>query len=94
MLKLLFIKLTFYLLKRLWANIHKKQERIKHGSGERMRKPGSKGAPTAANLKAAGKTESVTEGGRLDLSSPEEKAARKAYIKAKRGKQSCRKKAF
>lgn len=66
----------------LWANIHKKQERIKHGSGERMRKPGSKGAPTAANLKAAGKTESVTEGGRLDLSSPEEKAARKAYIKA------------
>jgi hypothetical protein len=66
----------------LWANIHKKQERIKHGSGERMRKPGSKGAPTAANLKAAGKTESVTEGGRLDMSSPEEKAARKAYIKA------------
>lgn len=45
----------------LWANIHKKQERIKHGSGERMRKPGSKGAPTAANLKAAGKTESVKE---------------------------------
>ena len=48
----------------LWANIHKKQERIKHGSGERMRKPGSKGAPTAANLKAAGKTESVTEADR------------------------------
>jgi hypothetical protein len=44
----------------LWANIHKKQERIKHGSGERMRKPGSKGAPTNANLKAA-KTESVAE---------------------------------
>jgi hypothetical protein len=30
----------------LWANIHAKQNRIKHGSGERMRKPGSKGAPT------------------------------------------------
>ena len=30
----------------LYANIHAKQERIKHGSGERMRKPGSKGAPT------------------------------------------------
>jgi predicted RNA binding protein YcfA (HicA-like mRNA interferase family) len=30
----------------LWANIHAKQERIKHGSGEHMRKPGSKGAPT------------------------------------------------
>jgi len=35
----------------LWDNIHDKQERIKHGSGEHMRKPGSKGAPTAAALK-------------------------------------------
>ena len=30
----------------LYANIHAKQERIKHGSKEHMRKPGSKGAPT------------------------------------------------
>jgi hypothetical protein len=37
----------------LWDNIHAKRERIKNGSGERMRKPGSKGAPTAANLKQA-----------------------------------------
>jgi hypothetical protein len=37
----------------LWDNIHAKQERIKNGSGERMRKPGSKGAPTAADFKAA-----------------------------------------
>jgi hypothetical protein len=37
----------------LWDNIHAKQERIKNGSGERMRKPGSKGAPTAAAFKAA-----------------------------------------
>ena len=35
----------------LWDNIHAKRERIKHGSGEKMRKPGSKGAPTAAALK-------------------------------------------
>jgi hypothetical protein len=35
----------------LWANIHAKRERIKNGSGERMRKPGSKGAPTASALK-------------------------------------------
>jgi len=35
----------------LWDNIHAKQERIKHGSGERMRKPGSKGAPTNYDLK-------------------------------------------
>ncbi|MFZ9615159.1 MAG: hypothetical protein ACO3AG_00645 [Fluviibacter sp.] len=31
----------------LYANIHAKQERIKAGSGEKMRKPGTKGAPTA-----------------------------------------------
>lgn len=37
----------------LWANIHAKRKRIKKGSGERMRKPGSEGAPTAANFKAA-----------------------------------------
>ena len=37
----------------LWDNIHAKRKRIASGSGERMRKPGSKGAPTAANLKAA-----------------------------------------
>ena len=37
----------------LWANIHAKQDRIKHGSSEHMRKPGSKGAPTAQNFKDA-----------------------------------------
>lgn len=37
----------------LWANIHAKRKRIKAGSGERMRKPGEKGAPTDAALKAA-----------------------------------------
>lgn len=42
--------------KGLWANIHAKRERIKKGSGEKMRKPGSKGAPTAKNFKDAKKT--------------------------------------
>ena len=37
----------------LWANIHAKRKRIKAGSGERMRKPGSKGAPTAAGFRSA-----------------------------------------
>ena len=37
----------------LWANIHKKKQRIKQGSGERMRKKGEKGAPTAAQMKRA-----------------------------------------
>jgi len=37
----------------LWDNIHAKQKRIKAGSGERMRKPGSEGAPSNSDLKAA-----------------------------------------
>lgn len=37
----------------LWDNIHAKRKRIKAGSGEKMRKPGSKGAPTDAALKAS-----------------------------------------
>ena len=40
----------------LYANIHAKRERIAAGSGEKMRKPGTKGAPTAAAFKAAAKT--------------------------------------
>ena len=42
--------------KGLYANIHAKRKRIAAGSGEKMRKPGSKGAPTAANFKRAAKT--------------------------------------
>jgi hypothetical protein len=40
----------------LYANIHAKQERIKKGSGEKMRKPGAKGAPTAKDFKDSAKT--------------------------------------
>lgn len=40
----------------LYANIHAKRERIKEGSGEKMRKPGSKGAPTAEAFKKAAQT--------------------------------------
>jgi cysteine sulfinate desulfinase/cysteine desulfurase-like protein len=40
----------------LYAAINAKKERIKAGSGEKMRKPGTKGAPTAAAFKAAAKT--------------------------------------
>jgi hypothetical protein len=48
----------------LWDNIHAKRERIKHGSGEHMRKPGSKGAPTAADFKnSQTKTESYFKTG-------------------------------
>lgn len=47
----------------LYANIHAKQERIAHGSGEKMRKPGSKGAPTADAFKQSAKTAKKKEGG-------------------------------
>ena len=42
--------------KGLYANIHAKRKRIKAGSGEKMRKAGEKGAPTAKNFKQAAKT--------------------------------------
>jgi cysteine sulfinate desulfinase/cysteine desulfurase-like protein len=40
----------------LYSNIAAKRKRIAAGSGEKMRKPGTKGAPTAAAFKAAAKT--------------------------------------
>jgi ActR/RegA family two-component response regulator len=42
--------------KGLYANIAAKKRRIKLGSDEKMRKPGDKGAPTAAAFKASAKT--------------------------------------
>mgnify|MGYP000751670031 CR=1 FL=1 len=40
----------------LYSNIAAKKRRIKAGSNEKMRKPGTKGAPTAKAFKAAAKT--------------------------------------
>ena len=40
----------------LYSNIHAKKKRIAAGSGEKMRKVGTKGAPTSANFRAAAKT--------------------------------------
>lgn len=40
----------------LYENIHKKRARIKAGSKEKMRKPGTKGAPTNKAFKLAAKT--------------------------------------
>jgi len=40
----------------LYKNIHAKRKRIANGSSEKMRKAGSKGAPTAKNFKRAAKT--------------------------------------
>lgn len=46
----------------LYANIHAKRERIKAGSNERMRKPGSKGAPTAEAFRQSAKTAKKPKG--------------------------------
>jgi hypothetical protein len=40
----------------LYANINAKQKRIAEGSGEKMRKVGSKGAPTKADFIKSAKT--------------------------------------
>ncbi len=40
----------------LYANIHAKRKRIAAGSGEKMRKAGSKGAPSAKNFRESAKT--------------------------------------
>ena len=42
--------------KGLYANIHANRKRIKAGSGEKMRRPGTKGAPTAKAFKRSAKT--------------------------------------
>lgn len=47
----------------LYANINAKRERIAEGSGEKMRKVGSKGAPTAEAFRESAKTAKKKEGG-------------------------------
>lgn len=61
----------------LWDNIHAKRKRIKAGSGERMRKPGSKGAPTAQDFKDA--SESVTEAKKGKIKGADGKACWDGY---------------
>ncbi len=56
----------------LYANIHAKQERIAHGSGETMRKPGSAGAPSDASFDQA------AEGKKATAKGPAPKASKKA----------------
>jgi len=49
-------------IKGLYSNIAAKRRRIKEGSGEKMRKPGTKGAPTAKAFKEAAKTAKKPKG--------------------------------
>jgi len=61
----------------LWDNIHAKQKRIKAGSGEKMRKPGSEGAPTAAALKASQTNEAANMAQQAAIAIAMEKAGKK-----------------
>ena len=49
--------------KGLWDNIHAKRARIKSGSGEKMRKPGSKGSPSKKDFIDSAKTVKMNSGG-------------------------------
>jgi len=44
----------------LYDNIHAKRARIKAGSGEKMKRPGAKGRPTAKQFKRAAETAKKT----------------------------------
>ena len=48
----------------LYENINAKRERIAEGSGEKMRKPGAKGAPTAQAFRESAKTAKMSTGGK------------------------------
>jgi hypothetical protein len=61
----------------LWDNIHAKQKRIKNGSGEKMRKPGSKGAPTDAALKASQTNEAANMAQQAAIAIAMKKAGKK-----------------
>ena len=50
----------------LYENIHRKQQRIAEGSGEKMRRVGSKGAPTADAFKQSAKTARMKDGGKMN----------------------------
>lgn len=58
----------------LYKNIHNKRKRIAAGSGEKMRKPGSKGAPTDKAFRDSAKTAKKR---------PVKKAAKKKAAKKK-----------
>lgn len=67
--------------KGLYVNIHAKQERIKKGSHEKMRKPGSEGAPTAKAFKESEKTAKKPAAKRTAAKKTATKRTRKATTK-------------
>ena len=77
----------------LYANIHAKQERIKNGSGEKMRKAGKPGAPGGDAFKQSEKTENKTKKAPAKKAPAKKAAAKKAPAKKAPAKKSAAKKA-
>ena len=67
----------------LYANINAKQERIAHGSGETMKKPGSEGAPTAAAFEASAKTTRAAKTAKRSAAAKKGATAKKAVATKK-----------
>ena len=67
----------------LYSNIAAKRERIAEGSGEKMRKVGSKGAPTAEAFKQAAKTAKpkMAKGGDVVAKAPAKQQAKVAKVR-------------
>ena len=63
----------------LYANIHAKQERIAHGSGEKMRKAGSEGAPSQESFAKSEKTTQAAKAKKRSTAA--KKGARQATAK-------------
>ena len=77
----------------MYANIHAKQERIKNGSGEKMRKAGKPGAPGGDAFKQSEKTESKTKKAPAKKTPAKKAAAKKAPAKKSAAKKAQAKKA-
>jgi hypothetical protein len=54
--------------KGLYANINAKKQRISEGSGEKMRRVGSKGAPTSKAFRQSARTAKMKDGGKMSKS--------------------------
>ena len=69
----------------LYANINAKRKRIAAGSGEAMRKPGTKGAPTKDAFVQSAKTAKMAKGGKWIQSAIKKPGALRAELGAKKG---------
>ena len=72
----------------LWRNIHKKRERIKKGSGEKMRKKGEKGAPTSEQMEKAKKKKTYASEYEMTLEEYDEVMDLEEVLAARPGRKS------